>query len=293
MNRKQNLKPPPNMLNKLSVIINHCQTPELLRKCLESVKTNLQKTDYELIVTDSLAQNQTAALVKKITPAAVYLPFSKNVGFGRSVNEAIKKSNGEYLLILNADTALCDKNTVPKMIDCLQTNPDIGLLGPRLINSDGSVQESAFRFYDIPTLICRRTVLGQTAFGKKILAKFTLKDILTPANLAKNRPISVGWLMGSVLLVRRSALAKVGLLDERFFMYFEDVDWARRFRENGFGAAYLPDVRVLHRHSRASRVSGGIKDFFLSPYARIHFSSAIKYLLKYAFKKTPCVPVCY
>jgi GT2 family glycosyltransferase len=240
MNRKQNLKPPPNMLNKLSVIINHCQTPELLRKCLESVKTNLQKTDYELIVTDSLAQNQTAALVKKITPAAVYLPFSKNVGFGRSVNEAIKKSNGEYLLILNADTALCDKNTVPKMIDCLQTNPDIGLLGPRLINSDGSVQESAFRFYDIPTLICRRTVLGQTAFGKKILAKFTLKDILTPANLAKNRPISVGWLMGSVLLVRRSALAKVGLLDERFFMYFEDVDWARRFRETALAPPICP-----------------------------------------------------
>jgi len=275
------------MPNKLSIIVNHCRTPELLQNCLESVRTNVRQIDYELIVADSFAHDQTAALVKKITPAAVYLPFSKNVGFGRSVNEAIKKSSGEYLLILNADTALRDKNAVSSMIDCLRSDPAIGLLGPRLVNPDGSVQESAFRFYDIPTLVCRRTVLGKTAFGKEILARFTLKDVLTPANVAKNRPIPVGWLMGSVLLAHRSALAKVGLLDERFFMYFEDVDWARRFWENGFQVAYFPAVSVFHLHLRASRVSGGIKDLFLSPYARIHFSSAVKYLLKYAFQKSP------
>lgn len=275
------------MPNKLSIIVNHCRTPELLRNCLESVKSNVREIDYELIVADSFAQDQTAVLVKKTIPEAVYLPFFENVGFGRSMNEAIKKSTGKYLLILNADTALRDKNAVSSMIDCLRVDPAIGLLGPRLVNSDGSIQESAFRFYNIFTLVCRRTILGKTAFGKKNLARFTLKDILTPANIAKNQPIPVGWLMGSALLTRRSSVAKVGLLDERFFMYFEDVDWARRFWEKGFKVAYFPAVSVFHLHLRASRKSRGIFSLFLNRYARIHLSSAVKYLLKYAFQKPP------
>ena len=275
------------MPSELSIIVNHCRTPELLRNCLESVKTNVREINYELIVADSFAQSQTAGLVKKIIPEAIYLPFFKNVGFGRSVNEAVKRSSGEYLLILNADTALRDKNAVLSMIDCLRADPAIGLLGPRLVNSDGSVQESAFRFYSIFALVCRRTILGKTAFGKKILARFTLKDVLTPANIAKGRPVSVGWLMGSVLLARRSAVAKVGLLDERFFMYFEDVDWARRFWENGFKVAYFSAASVFHLHLGASRKSRGVFSLFLNRYARIHLSSAVKYLLKYAFRKPP------
>ena len=223
-------------------------------------------------------------MIYKLFPEAVFLPFKKNIGFSRSINQGIEKAQGKYLLIMNADTRIDAETTIQEMINYLEKNPEIGLLGPKLLNIDGTWQQSFFRFYDPISLLCRRTLLGKLPWFKNFLNHFLMKDILERGVVQNNKPIPVDWLMGSVLLTKRDVVNKVGLLDERFFMYFEDVDWCRRFWEASFSVVYFPKVHIYHYHKRASKKAGGILDLFLSKYAQIHILSALKYFAKYKFK---------
>ncbi len=260
----------------LSIIIVHYKNPELLKLCLGSIEKNLFKTNknIETIVVDSEAQTQTQDLIFEKFPWVKYFPFKKNVGYAMGINQGLKMAKKENILILNPDI-IVTLGTVEKMIEHMKKNPDVGLLGPKLLNFNGQVQNSCFRFYKPTTIAYRRTFLGKTFFGKKSLASFNLSD------LDKNRVISPDWLMGSALLTKRKAIEKVGIMDERFRLYFEDVDWARRFWENGYRVAYFPEAQLLHYHIRRSRVGLDFLDAFLRRETRWHIQSALKYFLKY------------
>lgn len=273
-------------MTQLSIIINHHKTPEFLKNCIGKIKNNIRGINYQIIVVDSQSTIKTQALIENLFPEVVFLGFKKNIGFSHSVNQGIKKAQGEYLLIINADTIINQKGAIKEMIKCLEKYPEIGLIGPRLLNLDGSWQPSCFRFYTLPTIVCRRTFLGKLPRGKKILNHFLMKDVLNERIFRTKEPIPVDWLMGSALFTKSAALKKVGLLDERFFMYFEDVDWSRRFWEAGFKVAYFPKVSLCHHHLRISKKGAGIFDLFLSKYAWIHLLSAIKYFFKYGFRRS-------
>lgn len=271
---------------KISIIINHYQTLEVLQLCLKSLLKNLpENIESEIIVTDSKTQEETEEIMREFFPQIIFITSQKNIGFGKSVNKALKKAQGEYILIINADIVIDKKETIEKMIGYLKNNPGVGIAGPKLLNINNTRQVSCFRFYTPAVIACRRTFLGKTKWGGKILSRFSMEDVFEKNNSEKDKPIFVDWLMGSALFAKREAIEKVGYFDERFFMYLEDTDWCRRFWEAGYKVAYFPQVQMYHYHIQASKKKGGVLDLFFSKYTRIHLSSAIKYFLKWGFKK--------
>ena len=284
---------------KISIIINHYQTPEILQLCLKSLLKNLpENIENEIIVTDSETQEETEEIMREFFSQIIFITAKKNIGFGKLVNRALKKTEGEYILIINADIVIDKKETIEKMIGYLKDNPEVGIIGPKLLNINNTRQASCFRFYTPAVIACRRTFLGKTKWGRKILSHFLMDDVFdfdkaveirSQQNLLKsdfnNSPIFVDWLMGSALFAKKEAIEKVGYFDERFFMYLEDTDWCRRFWKAGYKVVYFPQVQMYHYHIQASKKKGGILDLFFSKYTRIHLSSAVKYFLKWGFKK--------
>ncbi len=269
---------------KLSIIVNHYRTPEILKICLKSLRKSLSEADFswEIIVSDGATIEKTEEMMEEQFSEAIFIPFEKNVGFGKLVNAGIKKAQGEFLFIINADIIVENKDVILVMMEYLKKNKDVGLLGPQLLNINDTVQQSCFRFYTPWVVLCRRTFFGRTFLGKKVLDNFLMKDVFDRKNITG--PISVDWLMGSAFMMRKSAVEKVGGIDENFFMYFEDVDWARRFWEKGYKVIYFPVAKMYHYHFQSSKKKGGIRDLLFNKYTRIHLASAWKYFKKYRFK---------
>jgi len=259
----------------LSIIINHYQSPEVLKLCLNYLKKSAPR-DSETIVADSETTEKTRDMMRYDFPEIIFLAEKENVGFAKSVNRGIRNAQGRFLLIINADVMVTEKDAIPKMLAYMEGHEDVGVLGPRLFNINGEHQPSCFRFYSPQTILARRTPFGKTPFGKKELERFLISS--------GPNPIPVDWLMGSAFLVRKAAYDQVGPMDERYFMYLEDTDWCRSFWEKDYKVIYYPDAFFYHYHFRASKGANPIIDVFANKYARIHLRSAAKYFLKYGLK---------
>lgn len=256
----------------LSILIINFKNPALLRLCLRSLERAVKSgLEYETLVVDINSTPETRNIVSEEFPRVRILPFSSNIGYTRSVNEGLKKTSGEFVLILNPDIVPLE-GSIEKMIEHAKNHPEIGLLGPRLLNFDGSTQDSCFRFYTPLTVIYRRSFLGKLPFAKKSLNRFLMKD----KNL--DQTTEADWIMGSAIMASRKAAEKVGPMDEDLFLYMSDVDWAKRFWKNGYKVIYFPEARMYHYHRRGSK--GGVLDLLFKKEARWHLQDAIKYFLK-------------
>lgn len=269
----------------VSIVINHYKSPKVLKMALGYV--DVWKKDFEkaggtaeVIVTDSETVPETAEIMNQLFSGFIFLKEPKNIGFGKSVNRALEIAQGEYIFTMNADFVIPRPAELNKLLNYLEQNPKVGMVGPRLQNFDGTHQPSAFRYYTPMTIFYRRTFLKKLPAAKKHIDGFTLKH---HKNLAKE-PTEVDWLMGSALLTKKEYLDKVGGFDERYFMYMEDVDMCRRFWEAGYKVVYYPDSRMYHFHGKASRTRNVFKALF-NKYTRIHLVSAYKYFRKHGTKK--------
>jgi len=260
---------------KVSIIITHHRTPELLKLCLESLKKATEDLETEIFVLDSENKDDEAReIIRDDFPGVKLIAFAKNMGYGRLVNAGLKQSGGEYIMILNADMILT-ADSLKKLVNFMDSHFQVGVVGPQLLNINETIQESCFHFYRPMTIIYRRTFLGQIGRGRRELDFFLMKDF-------DHKTIrEVDWMMGTALMVRREALERVGPLDERFFMYFEDVDWCRRFKQAGWQVVYYPDAKMYHYHGKVSKTHGGLLDAFLNKYTRIHILSGLKYFWKW------------
>lgn len=265
---------------ELSIAVNNYKNPELLRLCLDSIKKNLHGIEYETIVADSATEEATEMMMREDFPEIKFFPFSKNVGFQALLNKGLKESSGKYILLLNGDIIITP-NSVERMVQYMRNNPRIGMLGPKQLNFDESLQFSCFHFYKPITILYRRTFLNIFKFAKRHLDWFLMRDY------DHKEPKEVDWLMGSAILVSREASEKVGPMDERFFMYMEDVDWCRRFWENGFRVVYYPLASMYHYHGKGSGKAGFLRSIVSNRLTWIHISSAIKYFVKYWGKALP------
>jgi len=267
----------------LSIIITVYGKTELLELCLDSIKESLQNSglNYEIIVASSATEESARDLMREKYSDITFIANKKNKGFGYVANQGIEKSKGEFLFIINHDIIIKD-NAIEKLLEYIKDNPEVGLVGPKLVNFDGSVQASAYRFYTWKTILYRRTFLGKLPSAQKHLEKFLLKK-----QMAENKIIEVDWLMGSAMMTMAEAVKKVGLFDKRFFMYFEDVDWCWRFWQAGYKVVYNPTVQVAHYHGKASLNKGVIRAILFNKYTRIHITSAVKFLLKHFGEKNP------
>jgi GT2 family glycosyltransferase len=258
----------------LSIAIINYKNPALLRLCISSLKRVINYDfKHEIIVVDSVAGLETTHIATEEFSDVRYLPFHKNIGYTRGVNEALKSSLGDIVLIINPDIIPL-QGSIEKLYYYMHEHPEIGLLGPRLLNFDGSYQESCFRFYTPFTIVYRRTFLGKLPFVKNIIKRFLLKD------KDLSRPTPVDWLMGSALMVSKKSLEKTGYMDENFFLYMSDVDWPRRFWENGYTVVFYPDAMMYHYHRRESRGALDALDALFNKQTRQHIKDALYYFKK-------------
>jgi len=183
------------------------------------------------------------------------------------------------MFIINADIIPLE-GSLEKMCEYMKEHPEIGLLGPQLLNFDGSVQQSCFRFYTLFTIIYRRTFLGKLPFVKNVLNRFLMKD----KNLTQ--PLAVDWLMGSALMVSRKALVTAGYMDEHFYLYMSDVDWPRRFWENGYRVVFFPKATMYHYHRRESHGALDALDAIFNRRTQQHIIDALRYFWKNGLRKS-------
>ena len=264
----------------LSIVVTNYKNPELLRLCLNSIKKNYTGTDYELIVADSATEEDMEMMMREDFPEIIFVPSKENIGFGGAANSGYKKSTGNYILILNGDT-LIKKNSIEILLDYIKNNPSVGIVGPQLIGFNEKFQPSCFRFYTPMTILYRRTFLGKMAFAKKHLAWFSMQDF-------DHKSIrNVGWLMGSALMTKREAVEKVGLIDNNFWMYFEDTDWCRRFWEKNYSVVYNPNAKIYHYHGKGSAGKNTFKTLISNKLAWAHIASAVYYFKKYLGRPIP------
>ena len=269
------------MNKELSIIVTSYKNPSVLRLCLESLKKNVLSENFEILVFDSATEEDTEMMMREDFPDIQFFPFKDNLGFSRLVNRGLKKAKGNFILILNADIII-EKKSADLLLQALKNDSQIGIIGPKLMNFDGRVQFSCFRFYTPPIIIYRRTFLGKFQFAKRKIDKFLYKD----KDLKKLQ--EVDWVMGSAMMTSRKAFEKVGLMEENFgFIYFEDVDWCRRFWEKGFRVVYYPHAKMFHYHGKGSASFGALKAIFINKLTREHIKSALKYFWKYLGKPNP------
>ncbi len=226
---------------KVSVIIVNYNTKDLTKACIESVMNEGSKLDFEVIVVDNNSKDGSVTELKKLWRKYKNLKLienKENSGFSKANNQGAREASGKYILLLNSDTVV-KRFSFKKLIAFAEKKEDAGVVGARLLNPDGSLQASCFYFPTIKNAI-REYWLGQEGLFEKYAPK-------------GNKPVEVEALVGAAFLITPKALQKVGLLDERYFMYFEDVDYCRRVWEKGLKVYYLPEVRVLHYHGESGK----------------------------------------
>jgi hypothetical protein len=268
----------------LTIAVNGYKNAELLRLCLHSIFQEMEKSgiEYEVIVADSATEEDTEILMREDFPQARFFPFRENVGFKTLVNTSLKEARGKYVFLINSDIILTE-GAVPRMLGYLEAHPEVGLLGPKQLNFNGRLQQSCFRFYRPETILYRRTWLSRLPFAKRHLQWFMMKEY------DQKEPRSVDWVIGSAMLVSREKALAVGPMDDRFFMYMEDVDWCRRFWEHGYKVVYYPEIFVYHYHAKGSARGGFFGSLLFNRLTWYHIESAIRYFWKYRGKPLPHV----
>lgn len=221
---------------KLSIIIVNLNTVDLTEGCIKSIYNNPPKFSFEVIVTDNGSNDGSVAMLKKYDKK--YKNFTaifnrSNTGYAKANNQGIKKSKGEYILLLNNDTVVY-KESLNNLVEFAEKNPEAGVVGSKLLNIDGSLQMSCFNFPTITNAI-KEYFLGQ----KGLFDKFAPNS---------KKPTTVDAVVGAVFLITPEARKRVGILDERYFAYFEDIDYCRQTWKKGLKVYYLPTSVITHYH---------------------------------------------
>ncbi len=263
----------------LSVAVINYKNPPLLRLCLKSLLRNISK-DFkcDITVIDIASSIETRNVVREEFKGINLISHPDNIGYTKGVNSAITSTKGDYILILNPDVIITP-GSIETAYSFLKNNESVGLLGPELLNFDSSHQDSCFRYYSPLTVLARRSILGKLKFFKDINDNFLMHDV----DLTKTQ--NADWIMGSAYMISRKAILKVGLLDERFFLYMSDVDWARRFWENGYRVVYYPESKMYHYHRRGSKNRFDVLTALFRKEPRTHLLDALKYFNKYGYRK--------
>ncbi|HOU15963.1 MAG TPA: glycosyltransferase family 2 protein [Anaerolineae bacterium] len=254
-------------MTSLSVIIVNWNVCDLLQRAIASVYAAWDgRLGLEIIVVDNASHDDSVAMLRRTFPDVQVIANTENRGFTGGNNQGLAAATGDFLLLLNPDTEIVG-DALPRMVEYLRNHPGVGMLGPQLLNPDGSVQSSRRRFPTLPVLFLESTWLEKLA-PRKALRHYYAKE--QPDDLVQD----VDWITGAAMLTRREVVAQVGGMDEGFFMYSEELDWCRRIREVGWRVVYFPEARVIHHEGKSSEQ--------VVPARHIYFqSSKVRYARKY------------
>jgi exopolysaccharide biosynthesis polyprenyl glycosylphosphotransferase len=254
----------------LTVAVINYDTREALERCLESMPVDVGGEPLQTLVVDNASPDGSANMVARRFGDRVKLLANRtNLGFARAVNQALEQSSTRYLLVLNADTEI-PEGAIEALYDFMERTPTAGVAGGKLLDADGNLQHSCRGFYTLSTILLRRTPLGRLMPNHRALREHLMLD------WDHDSERTVDWMQGACLMLRREAVEQVGAMDERFFLYFEDVDLCRRMAEGGWGVHYVPDAPFVHHYRRGSH--GGL----LSREKLHHIASGLRYWAKWS-----------
>lgn len=229
-------------MTDISVIIVTWNSRNEIVKCVNSVITALHDIQSELIIVDNYSSDESFALVNKISfPKLNTVQNPENLGYTKAINQGIKLSKGKYILLLNPDTVLNDKS-IMVMFDFLKVNPGYGACAPLMKNPDGSIQYSVRNFPTYWRMFCEFSLLAYIFPKTKLFGSWKAKymDYSTPQDIEQP--------MAAAFMVRSELLAKIDNMDERFRMFFNDVDLCKKIYDSGFKIRLLPSSVVTHEH---------------------------------------------
>ncbi|HSD12424.1 MAG TPA: glycosyltransferase family 2 protein [Patescibacteria group bacterium] len=257
----------------LSIVILNYRSKGLVKQCVKTIGLYVTKAAYEIIVVDNASGDGVGEMLAERFPEVRFIQSPANVGYAGGNNLGVRAARGRYVVIMNPDITV-RPGALDAMVAYMDANADVGILGPKLVHPDGSIDSSCYRFptYAIP--LYRRTPFGKLPAGRQAVSRYLMEDY------DHRETREVDWLLGAVLMVRRSALDRVGPLDERYFLYFEDTDWCRRFWNAGWRVVYYTGAEMVHYHERLSAQGNWLTSPFRRS-TRIHISSCIKYFRKW------------
>jgi GT2 family glycosyltransferase len=226
------------MIN-LSNIIVSWNAKEYLDECLQSIEKNAPPFTFETIVVDNASTDGAPELVEKKYPQVHLIRNAENLGFAKANNIAIEQSKGKYICLINSDAVVL-KDCLDLMCRYMDDHPEIGVLGPKVLNRDGSLQPTCREFPTFWKNICHAMSLN------KLFPKSSFFSGYTMMNWAHDTVLEVDFLSGCFMMVRKSAIEQVGPLDDNFFFYGEDKDWCKRFWKAGWKVVYFPHAEAIH-----------------------------------------------
>ncbi|MCW5906730.1 MAG: glycosyltransferase [Chitinophagales bacterium] len=255
---------------KLSVVIVNYNVRHFLEQCLVSVKRSCVNMDAEVFVVDNASQDGSVEMVREKFPEVKLIANTENLGFSKANNRAIEKASGEFVLLLNPDTVVAE-DTFQKCIAFMEAHPDAGGLGVHMVDGKGNFLPESKRGLPTPSVAFYKTFGLAALFPKsKTFGKYHL------GFLDKNKTHEVEILSGAFMMLRKSVLDKIGLLDETFFMYGEDVDLSYRIIKTGFKNYYFADTTIIHYKGESTKKGSlnYVKVFYnaMLIFARKHFS---------------------
>ncbi|MEN8098154.1 MAG: glycosyltransferase family 2 protein [Chloroflexota bacterium] len=242
------------MLDLAIVIVNY-NVRDLLYQCLQSVYASEGNVAYEVCVVDNASADNSCSMVSDDYPQASLIELDDNIGYPAANNVGLNHFGdwssetppARYALLLNPDTEL-KPDTLYQMIRYMDGQPDVGVAGPKLVLPNGQIDPACRRSFPTPEIIFYRVAQLSRIFpNSRRFARYNLTF------LDEDQEAEVDSVVGAFMMVRAMAIARVGLLDERFFMYAEDLDWAKRIKEDGWRVMYNPYVVVKHVKRASSR----------------------------------------
>ncbi len=244
----------------ISVIIVNYNTRDLIRACIESIYDNTRGISYEIIVVDNASSDDSTKMLKDDFKDVRLIASKVNGGFAYANNLGIKESLGRYVFLLNSDTIVL-KDVMEKMIGYMDENETIGMLGPKLLNKDLTHQTSISGFPTFKREVYHMYKLKNVlkiplvkSFFVKFGGAFGSKDV---QQYMKNyqsieEPEEVQVLVGAALLIRRQVIEEIGMLDERYFMYYEEIDYCLQAFKAGWSRVYYPHAQIIHLIGQSS-----------------------------------------
>ncbi|MEW6685538.1 MAG: glycosyltransferase family 2 protein [Candidatus Edwardsbacteria bacterium] len=250
------------MLN-LSVIIVTWQSEKYIKPCLRSAERELNSLNGEIIVVDNHSSDGSVEALRKDFPTVQIVENSQNLGFAKAVNQGLRLAKGKYIFLLNPDTIILP-GALLEMINFLESHPTVGILGPQLLNSDGTIQSSCREFPSYQNLIWEILGLARLFPKHKIFGRWKM------SYFSHNELREVDQPMGSALMVRKDVVEQIGVMDERFSMFFNEVDWCYRMKEMGWKIYFLPQAKIIH-HLGASTCQSKIRMILFLHYNLLRF----------------------
>lgn len=250
----------------LSICIVSHESHADLPACLESVYAQAGQLVIEVILVDNASVDGSAAFVKVQFPQVALVVNTERHGFATNINRALRLSQGRYLLSLNPDTVLLP-GALETLVTFMDATPDAAVVGCKTFYPDGKLQYTCREFPSVATILWRWLRL-EKLYTPSFYRRFLMQD--WDHNVVRQ----VDWVLGACMLLRREPIFEIGLFDESFYLYYEDIDICYRLKQRGFAIYYLPDAQIIHKYHRSS--ARGLNRLTLE-----HAKSIVRYFRKH------------